>query len=206
MQVVRRARMGVVQAASALASLRPDVLAHRRLRAEGILQSAVAVEKALYTPNSATFFARHDRILQQIVVRPISGDPAQAEAARAAAVASRLLRDISYYSQQLKRLERRADRPIWQGIADAAAGGGRDAIVAAMRRPTQHDDTHGGIQGLYRDDKQFVERAGVRAPGEWITEPRPPPASRTLRRRSRSGSPLAAMTAVAEAAFRRATS
>jgi len=171
LQTVRRARLGVVQAASALASLRPDALAHRRLRAEGILQSAVAAEKALYTPNSATFFARHDRSLQRIVVRPILGDPALADAARAAAVVSRLLRDVSYYSQQLGKLERRADRPIWQGVADAAAGGGRDAIIAAMRRPTQHDDTHGGIQGLYRADKQFVERAGVRAPGEWITEP-----------------------------------
>ncbi|KOO29413.1 hypothetical protein Ctob_015874, partial [Chrysochromulina tobinii] len=104
------------------------------------------------------------------------GDPLRdrlrrADAARAAAVVSRLLRDVSYYSQQLGKLERRADRPIWQGVADAAAGGGRDAIIAAMRRPTQHDDTHGGIQGLYRADKQFVERAGVRAPGEWITEP-----------------------------------
>jgi hypothetical protein len=34
LQTVRRARLGLVQAASALASLRPDALAHRRLRAE----------------------------------------------------------------------------------------------------------------------------------------------------------------------------
>jgi hypothetical protein len=84
---------------------------------------------------------------------------------------SRLQRDISYYSQQLRKLERRADRPIWQGIADAMAGGGRDAIVAAMRRPTQHDGSHGGIRGLFRGDLPTVDRDGVQVPGEWISAP-----------------------------------
>jgi hypothetical protein len=84
----------------------------RATAADDEVEAAVAAEKALYTPNSATFFARHDRSLQRIVVRPILGNPALADAARAAAVVSRLLRDVSYYSQQLGKLERRADRGL----------------------------------------------------------------------------------------------
>ena len=125
----------------------------------------------MFTPTSASYFARHDRSLHRIVARPYCGLPEQAAASRAFAVVSRLQRDISYYSQQLRKLERRADRPIWQGIADAMAGGGRDAIVAAMRRPTQHDGFHGGIRGLFRGDLSKVDRDGVQVPGEWISAP-----------------------------------
>jgi hypothetical protein len=168
---VRAARLAVEHAAASLATMRHDVLAHLRLRAELQLQSALTTEQALYTPTSATYRARHDRSLHRALLRPYLGPPDQAAAVRSSAAASRLLRDITYYSHQLRKLERRADRPIWQGIADAMAGGGRDAIVAAMRRPTQRDGSHGGIMGLYRNDQPMVNRNGAQVPGEWISEP-----------------------------------
>ena len=171
LRCVRAARLAVEHAIATLVALRRDALAHLRLRAELRLQSALASEMALYTPTSAAYLARHDRSLHRALLRPFPGPPEQAAAARASTVASRLLRDITYYSHQLRKLERRADRPLWQGVADAMAGGGRDAIVAAMRRPRQHDGSHGGIMGLYRHDRPTVDRDGVQVPGEWISEP-----------------------------------
>jgi hypothetical protein len=168
---VRAARLSVEQATASHMALRRDALAHLRLRAEFRLESALATERALYTPTSATYLARHDRSLHRALLRPFLGPPEQAAAVRAAAAASRLLRDITYYSQQVRKLERRADRPIWQGIADAMKGGGRDAIVAAMRRPAQHDGAHGGLAGVFRNDQSTVDRGGVQVPGEWISEP-----------------------------------
>ena len=117
LRVVRSARLAVEHATSALATLRPDALAHCRLRAELQLQCALTSERELFTPTSATYFARHDRNLHRVVARSYAGPPAQAAAARAFAVVSRLQRDISYYSQQMRKLERRADRPIWQGVS-----------------------------------------------------------------------------------------
>ena len=171
LRVVRMARTAVEHATSALVALRPDALAHSRLRAEFHLQRAITLERELYTPTSASYIARHDRNLHCAIARPYSGLPAQAATTRAFVVVSRLQRDIAYYSQQVRKLERRADRPIWQGIANAMAGGGRDAIVAAMRRPVQHDGAHGGIRGLFRGDLPTCVRDGVQVPGEWISEP-----------------------------------
>ena len=80
---VRAARLSVEQATASHMALRRDALAHLRLRAEFRLESALATERALYTPTSATYLARHDRSLHRALLRPFLGPPEQAAAVRA---------------------------------------------------------------------------------------------------------------------------
>ena len=90
LRCVRAARLAVEHATASLAALRLDGLAHLRLRAELRLQSALASERALYVPTSASYLARHDRSLHRALLRPFGGPPEQAAAARASLVASRV--------------------------------------------------------------------------------------------------------------------